>query len=83
MRSRNPPWPGMMCPESFTFTSRFTIEMARSPKGVSVGISTPIIGPVPIPSLNHQANSMETARPATSPPKAPSQVFLGLQRGDI
>ena len=41
MRSSIPPWPGIRCPESFTFSVRFSNDSTRSPQVENIDTHTP------------------------------------------
>src|SRR5215218_498383 len=87
-RSITPPWPGMRTPESFAPKRRFKADSPRSPSWLSTDAtaerSTTIakLTGAATPNLPATSTTMPpAATPATSPPKNPDQVFLGLTRG--
>ena len=73
-----------MCDESFTPASRLSNDSARSP----IWPNVPIINPITIASLSERKSSTRffaniMAKIANTNPKiAPSQLFLGLTRGN-
>src|SRR6185437_6584755 len=81
-RSRTPPWPGMRPLESLTPKYRFAIDSARSPACATTARSPATIGfhgsiGAPIAA----ATATPAIMAATTPPKRPDQVLLGLMRG--
>lgn len=76
-RSSNPPWPGMMLPESFTPVYRFKEDSNRSPSVPKIPAAAPYI----IQTVMASSTILEITAPITmakaSPPKNPSQVLFG------
>src|SRR2546430_12807267 len=83
-RSRNPPWPGIRVPESFTSAERFHIDSARSPTTPLNERITPAMIACSSGKLWKNVKWMITAvmTDVRMPPTKPSTVFFGLMRGE-
>ena len=81
-RSRMPPCPGSMCPESLMSRWRFIIDSVRSPKVPNTTTTSAM--PIHCHAFMKEKKCSTTKALATvakAPPMAPSHDFLGDIRG--
>ena len=76
-RSSQPPWPGIMLPESLTSTERFINDSTKSPNTPEIAATN--AKPIHIGTLapSTVAATQPIAIAPSKPPKNPSQDFLG------
>ena len=88
-RSRKPPWPGMMLPESFRPTERLSIDSTKSPRVPMMLHTNANINQAGHPigrwgnALNKGPTKIPTATHAATPMAVPSHVLPGECFGHI
>src|SRR5699024_2238304 len=87
MRSKTPPCPGKIVPESLTPARRFSMDSNKSPntdaKIVTKDSRTNKTSSIPVSCSLNKLMPMTTTSPVASPPISPSTLLFGETLGDI
>src|SRR6266436_6163699 len=81
MRSRSPPWPGSIPPESLTPALRLYADSRRSPTCPAMFAAAAMASRCTGGALSHRVKARAASSDPAKLPTAPSQVFPGLRCG--